>query len=218
MARLRHRGSASGFRAGARCRRATAVVGVVACVLMMSACSTFQTVFADRRPLSDRAVWFDVPFEAQKSSSLCGYAAARMLTGYYGVPLSLPQRQMLLDEAESIGGIRGATLASVLQGAGYAVAVFPGTLDRELTGLFRHLDHRRPLIVMLAPRPDRSNHYVLVTGYDALEDRVVLMDPSAGRRVVSGESFRSSWTRANQFTLLAVPASAGPVEGGGSRP
>ncbi len=148
----------------------------------------------------------DLPFESQKTPNLCGFAAVEMLTRYYSVPLNDAERQSLSDEAAKSRGISGAVLKAVLEEAGYFVAVFPGTIDRETTGIYRHLDSHRPLIIMLGTADGKSDHYVLLTGYDPERNLVALLDPARGQLAVPLENFKRSWVLANRFTLLAIPA------------
>jgi hypothetical protein len=128
--------------------------------------------------------------------------------------LDASQRQPLLDEAKTGEGITGASLKTALEKSGYAVSVFTGTLDHEVTGLYYHLDRGRPLIVMFATDDGSRAHYLLVTGYDPETNMVAVLDSLSGKHAVRLKDFRSRWNNAHQFTLLAVPAnaeSAGPA-------
>jgi hypothetical protein len=184
----------------------------ITCALLFSACSTLTQVFEQARPsqdihlFSDKAVILDLPFEFQKTPNLCGFASVEMLTRYYSVPLNDAERQSLSDEAAKNQGISGSVLKTVLEGAGYFVAVFSGTIDREPTGIYRHLDCHRPLIIMLGSVDGKSDHYVLLTGYDPERNLVALSDPARGQFAVPLENFKKSWIQANRFTLLAIPA------------
>lgn len=202
------------FRRSRRVARLGSLSIAVCCTLLFSACSTLDQELVriyptpDIKRLSARAVLLDLPFEAQKSPDLCGLASVDMLAGYYGVPLNDIQRQNLSREAEANRGISGAELKTSLEQAGYFVAVFPGTTDREETGIYRQLDSRRPLIVMLENADGRSGHYVILAGYDPEDNRVVLLDPARGRVVMPFEEFKKMWISANSFTLLAMPHGA----------
>lgn len=147
-----------------------------------------------------------MPFVPQKTPEQCGPASVEMLTRYYGVPLNDAQRRGLSDEAETNKGVSGAELKRTLEQAGYFVAVFPGTIDREPTGILRHLDSHRPLIIMLRSRDGISGHYAILNGYDSERNRVALLDPASGQLAVPLENFKKSWMLANRFTLLAIPA------------
>lgn len=146
-----------------------------------------------------------VPFVAQQAPNLCGLASAEMLTGYYSITLNDEQRKALSDEAAKKQGVNGAVLKKMMEEAGYFVAIFPGTLDFEPTGIYRHLDNRRPLIAMVGEEDGKKNHYVLIVGYDPERKLIALSDPNRGQVTESLENFKKRWIRANNFTLLAVP-------------
>lgn len=157
------------------------------------------------RTLSDQAVLLDLPVVHQTSPNLCGEVAAEMLTRYYNVLLTDQQEKDLKKQAVKEKGITGSTLKEVLEEQGYFVAVFSGTLDREESGLYRHLDLRRPLIVMIEGNGPDKNHYVLAVGYDEGTNAIVLLDPVRGEIAMPLVNFKKVWARVNNFTLLAVP-------------
>jgi predicted double-glycine peptidase len=130
-----------------------------------------------------------------------------MLTRYYNVLLTGAQEDKLKDEANQEEGIPGSTMKKVLEDQGYFVAVFPGTLDRKVSGLYRHLDLRRPLIVMVEGDGPDKNHYVLAVGYDEGTNSIVLLDPVRGEVAMPLINFRKAWDKVHNFTLLAVPKS-----------
>ena len=157
------------------------------------------------KTLSDQAVLLDLPLVRQTSPNLCGEVALEMLTRYYNVLLTDQQEARLKKEANQKAGIPGSTLKEVLEKQGYFVAVFSGTLDRKVSGLYRHLDLRRPLMVMIqGDGPDR-NHYVLAVGYDEGTNAIVLLDPVRGEIVMPLINFRKVWKKVDNFTMLAVP-------------
>ena len=77
-----------------------------------------------------------------------------MLTRYYNVLLTEDEEKQLENEAKHEEGIHGSTVG--LQ-QGYFVAVFSAPLTRKVSGLYHHLDLRRPLIVMVeGDGPDKA--------------------------------------------------------------
>jgi len=157
------------------------------------------------KTLSDQAVLLDLPVVRQTAPNLCGEVALEMLTRYYDVLLTPQQEESLTKEANEKEGITGATLKKVLEEQGYFVAVFSGTLDRKVSGLYRHIDLRRPLIVMIEGDGPDKNHYVLVVGYDKGTNTIVLLDPVRGEIAMPLINFRKVWGKVSNFTLLAVP-------------
>ena len=155
---------------------------------------------------ASKAVLLKVPFEKQAEPTLCGIAAMGMITGYYGQKLDETQYYYLKLDAKQNGGITGATLEVVLRASGYYTAIFKGTLDRKLTGLYRDLDLKRPLIVMVASPDGKTRHYAVVTGYDLKKKVLFLSDPAGGENEpYSVDQFVKGWDRVDDFTLLAVP-------------
>ena len=169
--------------------------------LLSLACATPSGL----KTLSDRAVLLDLPVVRQTAPNLCGEVALEMLTRYYNVLLTAEQESRLKKEAKQESGIPGSTLKKVLEEQGYFVAVFSGTLDRKVSGLYRHLDLRRPLIVMIEGDGPDKNHYVLAVGYDEGTNAIVLLDPVRGEVAMSLINFRKVWGKVKNFTLLAVP-------------
>ena len=153
--------------------------------------------------LTKNARVLEAPVELQAAPNLCGVAALDMLTGYYGRPLKAGELEGLKDEAAATDGISGATLKAVLEEAGYFVAVFAGTLGREESGLYHHLDLKRPLIVMTRKQP---RHYWVAVGYDETAGMLVLLDPASGKLAMPTADFMPAWKEANFFTLLAIPS------------
>jgi ABC-type bacteriocin/lantibiotic exporter with double-glycine peptidase domain len=169
--------------------------------LLSLACATSSGL----KTLSDQAVLLDLPVVRQTAPNLCGEVALEMLTRYYNVLLTAGQETRLKNEAKQKEGIPGSTLKKVLEEQGYFVAVFSGTLDRKVSGLYRHLDLRRPLIVMIEGDGPDKNHYVLAVGYDEGTNAIVLLDPVRGEVAMSLINFRKVWGKVKNFTLLAVP-------------
>ncbi len=157
------------------------------------------------KTLSDQAVLLDLPVVRQTSPNLCGEVALEMLTRYYNALLTPDQEARLKKEANQEKGITGSTLKRVLEEQGYFVAVFSGTLDRKFSGLYRHLDLKRPLIVMVEGNGPDKNHYVLAVGYDEGTNTIVLLDPVRGELAMPLINFKKVWDKVNDFTLLAVP-------------
>jgi ABC-type bacteriocin/lantibiotic exporter with double-glycine peptidase domain len=157
------------------------------------------------KTLSDQAVLLDLPVVRQTAPNLCGEVALEMLTRYYNVLLTPEQEARLNKEANQEKGIPGSTLKKVLEEQGYFVAVFSGTLDRKVSGLYRHLDLRRPLIVMIEGNGPDKNHYVLAVGYDEGTNSIVLLDPVRGEIAMPLINFRKVWNKVDDFTMLAVP-------------
>lgn len=159
---------------------------------------------ATRAALSSEAKVLDLPFLEQDEMYACGLVSIQVLCSYWNVEIPADERVRLAHLAEANEGLSGGELRDALDGLGFETFLFHGTLDHDATGLFRHVDERRPPLVMLTPEADRK-HYVLVLGYDAPEKNVLLLDPIRGRVSTPYEVFETSWEGCERFTLLAVP-------------
>ncbi len=157
--------------------------------------------------LSSKAIHINVPLIIQQNEKSCGVAALDMLMTYYGYNLNDTLRNQMLKEAEAENGISGEKLKQVLEQAGYRVAVFPGTLDYEVTGLYHHLEQGRPLIVLFGSSNTESAHYSLVTGFDPENNWLILADSKIGDYATKTSDFLEYWKRKNRFTLVAEPTS-----------
>jgi len=155
--------------------------------------------------LSRQAVQLTVAFEKQETARECGLAAAKMIGGYYDQNLSDTQQEWLRTVSKAGEGIMGSELVVSLRAADYDTAVFPGTLDKKGTGLYYHLEKRRPLILMITSKDGKTSHYDVLTGYDPKNSLLILLDPAMGPVTVTTKDFLPAWKRANCFTLLAVP-------------
>jgi ABC-type bacteriocin/lantibiotic exporter with double-glycine peptidase domain len=150
-------------------------------------------------------VRLNLPFVAQGGPHLCGVACVEMLTRCYGRLLGPAALRSLRGEAQATGGVSGASLKAALEGAGYEVAVYPGTLDRGPAGLFKQVDKGLPVLVMTGSGP---RHYCLVAGYDEPKAIISLMDPAQGRVNLPFAEFEARWQEAGHFALLAAPKPA----------
>ena len=173
-------------------------VRAVAGATLLGAC-----VSAPAPQLSASAVVLETPLVEQDALWECGLASVSALCSYHGVALSPAARAQLAATAAERHGLSGDELSEVLRKLGFEVFVFAGTLDREATGLLRHVDAGRPTLVMTSERG--SEHYGLFIGYDPERNDVVLLDPVRGRVVLPSNAFAALWERTGRFTLLALP-------------
>ncbi len=176
-------------------------LAALALSLLASCAST-----TSRAALSSEARVLDLPFLEQDEMYACGLVSVQVLCSYWNVDISPAERARLAQVAQAEEGLSGGELRESLDRLGFETFMFHGTLDHGATGLFRHVDERRPPLVMLMPEKD-TRHYVLVMGYDEPERNVCLLDPVRGRVLVPYEVFEKSWANCERFTLLAVPYS-----------
>ncbi|TAJ77165.1 MAG: hypothetical protein EPO42_10710 [Gallionellaceae bacterium] len=151
------------------------------------------------------SVVLEVKFVPQPDVKLCGIAVVDMLAGYYSKPIGSIHRENMIRIANEENGMTGVRLKEFFEGGNYFTAIFPGTLSREVSGIYYHLDSRRPLVVMLGTKDKESFHYVVVNGYNPILRNLILLDPARGQYVVSEEYFLERWQIANRFMLVAYP-------------
>ena len=176
-----------------------------AALAALGGCATYNGILNATGHLSRSAVVLPVPFEKQASDNLCGLAVADMVSRYYGIPLSPRARRRLLQDTQTRGGISGRDLKAAFAQAGYTALLFPGDLGQDAAGIYRHLERRRPLIVMFGSGKRSPGHYLVVTGYDPARRTLVMLDPEFGRRIESRRTFLRDWTPSGRFTSLVIP-------------
>ena len=157
-------------------------------------------------------MWIEVPFVAQAKDG-CGSAVISMLMQYWAkqaaeaAPAAAnAQRiqQLLFVPAEK--GIPASAMLDYFQHNGYRAFAFRG----EWSDLQEQIAQGRPLIVSVKASGARGPlHYAVVAGMDSQRNYVFLDDPARGRMLrFSRETFLEEWNPANNWALLAVPASA----------
>ncbi len=161
--------------------------------------------------LSPEAVVLDLPLVQQDDLYECGLVSISALCQYYQIRIAADDRQGLVHTARAKRGLSGAELRAVLEKHGMEVFIFPGALDRSPSGLYHHIDHGRPLVVMTEEGRDRF-HYSLVLGYDEPLENILLLDPYRGRILLPASVFDRRWAKGERFTLLSVPAPKGTGE------
>ncbi|MCC6148850.1 MAG: C39 family peptidase [Planctomycetes bacterium] len=154
--------------------------------------------------LSGQAVVLNVPVVMQDDPYDCGVAALSMLLAYYGHKSDPQKAAPLRAKAAREEGLTGADLEDYLKSEGLNTALFAGELSHDLKGIYYHLDRGRPLIVAMNVS-DAGNHFVLLTGYDARNDWILVQDPQRGALVCVSGQFEYAWKRGSHFTLLATP-------------
>ena len=162
------------------------------------------------------SVWLDVPFFKQEKN-LCGAACVYMILEYWRTHQGAsgervttacapsPEQISSALYAVEAKGVYGSQIASYLGSRGFRTFVIRG----NWSDLEDHLSKGRPLIVALGGRDSKGpNHYVVVTGLDALQKIVLCNDPA--RRKLSKldqAGFLEAWRKTSNWTLLAVPES-----------
>ena len=159
------------------------------------------------------ALWIDVPFIAQSKNG-CGSAAIAMVMDYWNqktgqAPLGAAGAAKIQGALYSPkeAGIPAPAMQHYFEVSGYRAFAFSG----DWGALQRHLSHGRPLIAaLLASGPHGPLHYVVVVGIDPSQGYVYVNDPAQQKMLrLSREGFESEWSATHDWTLLAVPRTAG---------
>jgi ABC-type bacteriocin/lantibiotic exporter with double-glycine peptidase domain len=132
-------------------------------------------------------IWLDVPFVQQEKNG-CGAACISMVARYWG-GREVPASARPLSPAQ---------MENAFRERGFRTFVFRAGWD----DLNEHLAKGRPLIVCL------EKHYVVVAGLDREQQLALINDPAQRKLLkVDRYSFEKAWSRAGNWTLLAVPQS-----------
>ena len=159
------------------------------------------------------ALWIDVPFIAQSKNG-CGSAAIAMVMDYWnqkagqvpvGVAGAAQIQQALYSPKEE--GIPARAMQLYFEDSDYRAFAFAG----DWSALEHHLSRGRPLIVALKGSGPRGPlHYVVVVGIDPAQGYLYVNDPAQQKMLrLSREGFESEWSATHDWTLLAVPRTAG---------
>jgi ABC-type bacteriocin/lantibiotic exporter with double-glycine peptidase domain len=155
-------------------------------------------------------VWLDVPFVKQEKNG-CGAASIAMVMQFWQrqqglAPTAIPDApeiQVSLYSSKA-HGIYASDLQRYFEQHGYRAFAFAGRVQ----DLQDHLAKGRPLIVALEPASKTPLHYVVVAGFDAAKNLVLVNDP-AERKLLQRDlsTFEKEWKGTGNWTLLAVPQS-----------
>lgn len=171
------------------------------CALMLLGASC-RTVEPARVPFSATAVRLDLTFVRQEARFDCGLASISALCRYWEIAIPSAEREALAERAAEQGGLSGAELQKTLEQLGLEVYLFQGSLDRTATGLYAHIDSKRPPLIM-SSGDSTEPHYEILIGYDEPLGSLILLDPVRGELLVPVTEFERDWSRCKRFTLLA---------------
>jgi predicted double-glycine peptidase len=173
-------------------------------MVVMSACAL---VCAAEGP----GLWLDVPFVKQEKNG-CGAASVAMVMQFWQRQQGLtpsadsdaPNIQLALYSLKA-HGIYASDLERYFERHGYRAF----TLEGRAEDLKEQLTKGRPLIVALKPAASTPLHYVVVAGFDAEHNLVLVNDP-AERKLLKQDlrAFEKQWKGTGNWTLLAVPQTA----------
>ncbi len=137
----------------------------------------------------------DVEPVLQEEKTDCGAAALASVLTYWGIPTSLAELREACDGGPE--GIAAATLRDAARRAGLEAYL----IRAERADLEHEMAEGRPVLVGVV-RSGRP-HYALVTGL--APERVLLVDPAAGRTTQGWSRFAREWAGAANLALVVFP-------------
>lgn len=169
--------------------------GIVTGLLMFQFCSA-------------ESIYLDVPFVKQEKNG-CGAANISMILQYWmresrNLDYKDVDAHVILQQlySEDKKGVLGQVMERYLRDRGFRTFVFRG----EWKDVIHHLNLGRPLIACLKENDTEIlDHFVVITGVE--EGGPVLIHDPARRQFskMARQEFLQSWSRTQNWTLLAVP-------------
>lgn len=143
-----------------------------------------------------------VPFVSQGEDNTCGQAVMTMLLQYWGQTIDY---QTVVNENNPLNiGTSYEAVQTYLKSKGLNVNAFRGG---TLEDLLLELHQGRPVMALLDFGSLNREHYVLVVGYNARRNMLILHDSRSGPYVeLDAESFMQKWNN--------LPAVSLPIWGG----
>lgn len=138
-----------------------------------------------------------VPFVTQGEDNTCGQAVMTMLLQYWGQPIDY---QTVVNENNPLNvGTSYEAVQTYLKSKGLEVTAFrDGTLEK----LLQELHQGRPVMALLDFGSLDKEHYVLVVGYNAKRNSLILHESRSGPYVeLEAESFMQKWNNLPAVTL-----------------
>jgi ABC-type bacteriocin/lantibiotic exporter with double-glycine peptidase domain len=175
-------------------------------LLLAPACAHHSKAFHPERLDSEKG-WLvvrDVPVVRQTTPTNCGAASMSMVLGYWGTPVSLEEMASELPATTGDGTFRAGELRDFARARGLNAFVIAG----DMKDIRQQLERKRPLLVGIVQRTGLNKgiaHYVVIVGYDAGRDLVVMLDPARGWRENSVDGFMKEWEGSGRLALVAFP-------------
>jgi len=139
-----------------------------------------------------------VPFVTQGQDNTCGQAVMTMLLQYWGQEIDY---QTVVNENNPLNvGTSYEVVQTYLKSKGLTVNAFR---DGSLENLLLELHQGRPVMALLDFGSLDREHYVLVVGYNARRNMLILHESRSGPYVeIDAESFMQKW---NNVPVVSLP-------------
>jgi hypothetical protein len=190
----------------------SAARGLTAIVLLgLSACST--QLVNNASASTARVELSDTPYFPQ-SDYQCGPAALATILGAAGESVTA---DALVHEVY-ISGRKGSLQAELLTAARRHGRI-AYVLEPSLSALLGELEQGRPVLVLqnFGASFLPHWHYAVVIGYDRERDTFLLRSGREPRQELAARRFLGTWSRADQWSFIALPPGALPADANAAR-
>lgn len=144
-----------------------------------------------------------VPFVSQGEDNTCAQAVMTMVLQFWGQAIDY---QTVVNEANPFN--LGTSYQAIQDYLGQKGLQVQGYRDGSLETLLQELHAARPVIVLLNFGALQYHHYVLVTGYNARRDTLILHESRSGPyREIPVSQFLEMW---ENEPLVSLPLFGGP--------
>ena len=142
-----------------------------------------------------------VTFYAQGEHT-CGPAALAGISSYWGRAINVNRIAADVYSPE-LRGTLPTDMERFLRGKGFITSSFAGTLDDVRARVLEDI----PVVCLLniGFSVYRQPHYVVVIGFDDVNEVMVVHDGLKENRLIRYEKFMREWERAGNWMLVAVP-------------
>ncbi|HEY0707664.1 MAG TPA: cysteine peptidase family C39 domain-containing protein [Polyangia bacterium] len=193
-------------RAGVGPGRGLVHASLLGLLLSFGACASGPPRRGTPAPAVADPGWATVPkldFVPQTGRADCGAAALAMVLGRWGRdsnPESMRARTGPIDDR---AGLKAGLLRSIVRAEGLNAYLISGTFD----DLAREVERGHPVLVGVLRQVGTRGypHYVVVTGVNRDQRRVLTADPAEGWKEQPFDDFEARWRFARNLALVAWP-------------
>jgi ABC-type bacteriocin/lantibiotic exporter with double-glycine peptidase domain len=173
-------------------------------LLALGACASGPPRRGTLAPIANATGWTTVPslaFVPQEGRADCGAAALAMVLGRWGSdtsPAAMHARTGPIDDKE---GLKAGRLRAIARAEGLNAFIISGTFD----DLAHEVERGHPVLVGVLRQVGRRGypHYVVVTGVNRGQRRVLTADPAEGWKEQPFSDFEGRWQFAKNLAIVA---------------
>lgn len=141
-----------------------------------------------------------VPFVEQKEDGYCGPVALAMILNYWDDPVD--QYQIARDiYLPSIKGTLSFDMVEYSKKRGFTAELYHGNFH----DLKAKIALGYPIIALLGDSNNTEGHYLVVVGYDEVEQHMIVHKRRSSYGTMSYKRFLSLWSNMDELTILITP-------------